>query len=123
MRIPELQVAVPVRAAADRQAKALSDPGESPLGAGGVARVTHLEAVETLLLELADLALRAVVAEVGGDGDATDGVHQLGDLLQRRERLFDLPPPSPAPIARQGLVHVDAPALLHPNASHRGAPQ
>src|SRR2546425_10785833 len=108
MRIPELQVAVPVRAAADRQAEALSDPRESPLGAGGVARVTHLEAVETLLLELADLALRAVVAEVGGAGDAPHGVHQLGDLLQRRERLLDVRGPAPAQIAREGLVHVDA---------------
>src|SRR2546426_12107396 len=119
MRIPELQVAVPVRAAADRQAKALSDPGESPLGAGGVARVTPLEAVETLLLELADLALRAVVAEVGGDGDATDGVHQLGDPLQRRERLLDVRGPAPAQIARKGLVHVDAHAMQIGRASCR----
>src|SRR2546422_9015618 len=109
---PELQVAVPVRAAADRQAKALSDPRESPLGAGGVARVTHLEAVETLLLELADLALRAVVAAGGGDGDAPDGVHQLGDLLQRRGRLLHGRRPAPGQIARQGLLPVDAHPLL-----------
>src|SRR5438094_729458 len=108
MRIPELQVAMPVRAAADGQAQALSDARESPLGAGGVARVTHLEAVETLFLELADLAVRAVVAEVSGDGDATDRVHQLGDLLQRRERLLDVRRPAPAQIARKGFVHVDA---------------
>src|SRR5436309_14917472 len=123
MRIPELQVAMPVRAAADGQAQALSDARESPLGAGGVARVTHLEAVETLLLELADLAVRAVVAEVSGDGDATDRVHQLGDLLQRRERLLDVRRPAPAQIARKGFVHVDAYAMPDQKASHVGAPQ
>src|SRR2546425_12267513 len=101
MRIPELQVAVPVRAAADRQAEALSDPRESPLGAGGVARGTHLEAVETLLLELADLALPAVVAEGGGGGGATDRVHPLRDPPPRRGGPFDRRGAAPAPRARE----------------------
>src|SRR3989442_15938865 len=102
MRIPELQVAVPVRAAADRQAEALSDPRESPLGAGGVARVTHLEAVETLLLELAGLAPRAGGAGGGGGGGAPDGGRPLGGPPQRRGGAFSGTGPRPAPESGQG---------------------
>src|SRR2546430_3818503 len=51
-----------------------------------MARVPHLEAVETLFLELSDLAFGAVVTEVGRDGNPADGVDQLGDLLKGGER-------------------------------------
>src|SRR3989442_11086603 len=119
--IPQLHVTVPIRTAADRQAEALRDPGESPLGTGGVARMPHLEAVETLLLELPDLSFGAVVAEVGGDGDPTDGVHQVGNLLQRRQRLLDVGGSAPAEIARERGVHVDAYATLHQGPGYVGA--
>src|SRR2546427_7350893 len=82
MRIPELHVAVPIRAATDGHAEPLCDAGDPPLGARRMARVPHFEAVETLLLELSDLAFGAVVTEVGRDGNPADGVDQLGDLLQ-----------------------------------------
>src|SRR5438093_330954 len=111
--IAELHVAVPVRAAADGQAEPLRDSGESALRAGRVARVPHLEAVETLLLELPDLSFRAVVAEVSRDGDPTHDMYQLGDLLQRWERLLDVGRPAPAQITRKRVVHVDAHAPPH----------
>src|SRR5205823_6644077 len=95
MRIPELHVAVPVRAATDGHAEPLCDAGDPPLGARRMARVPHLEAVETLLLELSDLAFGAVVTEVGRDGNPADGVDQLGDLLQGGERLLDVGRPAP----------------------------
>ena len=78
----------------------------------------HFEAVETLLLELPDLSFGAVVAEVCGDGDPADGVHQLGHLLQRRQRLLDVGRSAPAEIARERVVHVDAHATLHENPGH-----
>src|SRR6266850_5326295 len=88
-----------------------------------MARVPHLEAVETLLLKLPQLAFGAVVAEVGGDGDPVDGMQQLRDLLQRWERLLDVGRPATAQIARERVVHVDAHATLHQNSRHVGATQ
>src|SRR5882672_7835984 len=67
--IPELCVAVPVRSAADPEPQPLRDARESLLDRGRMAGVPHLQRVEALLLKLAQLAFRAVVAEVRGDGD------------------------------------------------------
>ena len=101
MRIPELHVAVPIRAATDGHAEPLCDAGDPPLGARRMARVPHFEAVETLLLELSDLAFGAVVTEVGRDGNPADGVDQLGDLPKGGERLLDVGRPAPTQIARE----------------------
>src|SRR5947207_13757911 len=100
MRIPELHVAVPVRAATDGHAEPLCDAGDPPPGARRMARVPHLEAVETLLLVLSDLAFGAVVTEVGCDANPADGVDPLRDLLQGAERPLDACPPHPTQIAR-----------------------
>src|SRR5881296_3909998 len=43
MRIPELHVAVPVRAATDGHAEPLGDAGDPPLGVRGMARVRGTE--------------------------------------------------------------------------------
>src|SRR5438874_5215883 len=123
MRIPELHVAVPIRAATDGHAEPLCDAGDPPLGARRMARVPHLEAVETLLLELSDLAFGAVVTEVGRDGNPADGVDQLGDLLKGGERLLDVGRPAPTQIARERLVHVDAHPALHQHSGHVGTTQ
>jgi len=48
--IAQLLVAVPVRPAADGHAETLCDSGESALRTGRMARVPHLEAVETLFV-------------------------------------------------------------------------
>jgi len=57
--IAQFLVAVPVPTAADGHAETLCDSGEPALRAGRMARVPHLEAVETLFVELPDLAFGA----------------------------------------------------------------
>src|SRR5258708_20097060 len=81
VRIAQLLVAVPVRPAADGHAETLCNSGEPALRAGRMARVPHLEAVETLLVELPDLAFGAVVADVGGDRAPPPRIHHLPALL------------------------------------------
>src|SRR5258708_25685674 len=93
VRIAQLLVAVPVRPAADGHAETLRNSGEPALRAGRMARVPHLEAVETLLAELPDLALGALVPEARGHRDPPHRMHQLPDLPQGRQR----PPPTPPP--------------------------
>src|SRR5438034_9149126 len=118
MRIPELHVAVPVRATTDGHAEPLCDAGDPPLGARRMARVPHLEAVETLLLELSDLAFAAVVTAVGRDDNPAAGVDQLRDLLQGGERLLDVGRPAPTQIARERRRHLDAYPALHQQSGH-----
>src|SRR5260370_32463009 len=52
--------------------------------------MTDFQAVEPLLLELAQLPFGAMVAQVRGHGDAPHVVHQAGDLREARERLLDV---------------------------------
>src|SRR6266704_3409860 len=123
MGIAQLRIAVPIRAAADGEPEALSELREPPLGGGGVARVANLEAVQTLLLELPDLAFAAVVAQVRRHRDPAYGVHQIGDLAQTGERLLDVARPAAAQVAREGIVDVGAGAALHEHPRHVGTAQ
>src|SRR5438094_2231240 len=100
MRIPELHVAVPIRAATDGHAEPLCDAGDPPLGARRMARVPHFEAVETLLLELSDLAFGAVVTEVGRDGNPADAVNKPGDCLPGGGGLLAVARPAPPRMRR-----------------------
>src|SRR5260370_24306366 len=101
--VAELRVAMPIGPAADGEPEALGDAGEPPLVRRGMARVPHLETVQPLLLKLPDLALGAGVAPGRRDGDAADPVHQIGDLRQRRQWLFDVGRPAPPEVASEPL--------------------
>src|SRR5690348_18130509 len=84
--------------------------------------MSHLEAIETLRLKLANLRLASVVAQVRRDDDPADFVHQTRDLLQRREWLFDVGGPATPQVSREGFVHVDGHPQLDEGPGHVRAP-
>jgi len=86
----EFRVAVPVGAAADAEAEPLRDAREPLLDGRRVAGMAHFQPVEALFLKLPQLAFRAVIPQMRGDGDGADRVQQLRDVGEARERLFDV---------------------------------
>src|SRR2546425_12002764 len=104
---------MPVGAPADGEPQPCGNPGEPPLDRGWVTWVANLEAVQPLLLELADLPLGAVVAEVCRDCDRADGVHEVRHLTQGRQRFLNVARPAATEIARERVVHVRAEAAFH----------
>src|SRR5260370_25658281 len=110
--VAELRVAVPIGATADGEPEALGDTREPPLDPRGMARVAHLEAVEPLLVKLPDLTLSAVIPEVRCHGDASNPLHQVGDLGERRQPLLDVGRPAPSEVAAECVVDVQRDAAL-----------
>src|SRR6266508_2307246 len=68
----EFRVAVPIGPAADAESEPRRDAREPLLDGRRVAGMAHFQPVEALLLKLPQLAFRAVVPQMRGDGDGAD---------------------------------------------------
>src|SRR5881296_3117341 len=79
MRIPELQVAVPVRAATDGHAEPLGDAGDPPLGARRMARVPGTERRVTGIAPRLGMAISGG-SDWHGDLELGDSHAPLGGL-------------------------------------------
>src|ERR1043166_2094316 len=55
--------------------------------------------------------------------ESVDGVHELGDLVKRREGFFDVRRPTPAEGASERVVHIDTHATLDQDPGDVGAAQ
>ena len=71
-----------------------------------MARVTHLHAVQPLILENPELAFGAVIAEVGRDSQATNLVHERRDFGKFGQRLLHICRPPAAEVAAKCVRHV-----------------
>src|SRR6266550_4106115 len=79
---------MPVRSAADPESQPLGDSGEALLDGGRMAGVSHLDAVESLILKDPNLRFRPVIPQVGGACEPAHLVHERGDLAEFGERLL-----------------------------------
>src|SRR5262245_1758452 len=77
-----LTLAMPIRAAADPKPQTLGDSRQALLHPHGVTRMPNFDAIESLVLEDANLRLGPVIPQMRGDGETTDLVHQSRDFRE-----------------------------------------
>src|SRR6266550_9609710 len=107
---------MPVRSAADPESQPLGDSGEALLDGGRMAGVSHLDAVESLILKDPNLRFRPVIPQVGSACQPAHLVHERGDLAEFGERLLHVGGAAAAEIAAKGIADGVAGTAVHERA-------
>ena len=116
-------VTVPIGAAADPESQTLGDLRESSFDGGGVARVPNLHAIESLILEDANLRLGAVIAQMRPDGEPAHLVHEGRDFGESGQRLLDVGGAATTQVPAERVADVFTDAAIDERARDVRPPQ